>query len=62
VDSLIERGEPAEGVCSLAWPLHNRHVAVRGRVNVAIRDLTHCLVDPAHMVALAKALATNLLR
>jgi hypothetical protein len=49
VDSLIEHGEPAVGVCSLAWALHNGHVAVRGWMNVAIRDLTHCLVDPAHM-------------
>ena len=28
VDSLIEHGEPAEGVCSLAWALHNAHITV----------------------------------
>jgi hypothetical protein len=49
VDSFIEHGEPAEGVCSLAWALHNAHVAVPGWVNNAIRDLTDGLVDPAHM-------------
>jgi hypothetical protein len=49
VDSLIEHGEPAEGVCSLAWALHRAHVAVPGWVNEAIRDLTDGLVDPAHM-------------
>jgi hypothetical protein len=49
VDSLIEHGEPAEGVCSLAWALHNADVASPPWVNEAILDLTNELIDPAHM-------------
>jgi hypothetical protein len=49
VDSLIEHGEPAEGVCSLAWALHNAQVAVPAWVNETIRDLTEGMVDPVHM-------------
>jgi hypothetical protein len=49
VDSLIEHGEPAKGVCSIAWALHHAHVAVPAWVNDAIRDLTAGLADPAHM-------------
>lgn len=49
VDSLIDHGDPAEGVCSLAWALHNARVAVPGWVNQAIRDLTHGMIDPEHL-------------
>ena len=49
VDSLIDHGEPAEGVCALAWALHNAQVEVPAWVNEAIRDLTYGLVVPDHM-------------
>ena len=49
VDSLIEHGEPAEGVCSLAWALYNADIAIPRWVNEAIRDLANELIDPAHM-------------
>lgn len=45
-DSLIEHGEPAEGVCYLAWALHN--AGVQG-LDWAVRDvqeLTDGLVEP----------------
>lgn len=48
-DSLIDHGEPAEGVCYLAWALHKAHVEVPAWVNEAIQDLTQGMVDPAHM-------------
>jgi len=49
VDSLIEHGEPAEGVCSLAWALHAAQVAVPPWVNEAIRELTQGMIDPKHL-------------
>jgi len=49
VDSLIDHGEPAEGVCSLAWALYNAQVAAPGWVNDDIRDLTDGIVDREHL-------------
>jgi len=49
VDGLIDHGEPAEGVCSLAWALYNARVAVPGWVNRAIRDLTDGMIEPEHL-------------
>jgi hypothetical protein len=49
VDSLIDHGVPAEGVCSLAWALYNARVAVPGWVNDAVRDLTDGMVEPEHL-------------
>ena len=48
-DSLIEHGEPAEGVCSLAWALHKAQVDPPDWMYEAIRDLTRGIVDPGHM-------------
>jgi len=49
VDTLIEHGEPAEGVCSLAWALHNAEVAPPDWMLQAIQDLTRGIVDRVHM-------------
>lgn len=49
VDSLIDHGEPAEGMCSPAWVLHDDGVAVPAWIWDAIRDLTDGLVAPEHM-------------
>jgi hypothetical protein len=49
VDSLIEHGEPAEGVCSLAWALHNARVELPSWIVQDIRSLTAGLVNPEHL-------------
>jgi len=46
-DSLIEHGEPAEGVLYIAWVLHKSQVAVRRWMNEAIVDLAADLVHPS---------------
>jgi hypothetical protein len=48
-DSLIEHGEPAEGVCYLAWALHNAGVQGPGWVVRDVQDLTEGLVEPEHL-------------
>ena len=49
VDSLIEHGEPAEGLCQLAWVLNNNSVAVPPWAAAALRELTEGLVDAEFM-------------
>ena len=45
-DSLIEHGEPAEGVCYLAWALHNAGVQGPDWAIRDVQELTEDLVDP----------------
>lgn len=45
-DSLIEHGEPAEGVCYLAWALHNAGVLGPDWAVRAVQELTEGLVEP----------------
>ena len=45
-DSLIEHGEPAEGVCYLAWALHNAGVPAPEWAVRDVQELTEGLVDP----------------
>ena len=45
-DSLIEHGEPAEGVCYLAWALHNAGVRVPEWAIQDVQDLTEGWVEP----------------
>lgn len=42
---LIDHGEPAEGLCSLAWAIVNAQVRVPGHVVEAILEYTAGLVD-----------------
>ena len=49
VMSLIEHGEPAEGMCSLAWVLVTRRVRVPARMIADIRRLAADLVPVEHM-------------
>lgn len=48
-DSLIEHGEPAEGVCYLAWTLHNADVQIPGWAIRDVQDLTEGLVEREHL-------------
>jgi hypothetical protein len=48
-DSMIEHGEPAEGVCYLAWALHNAGVQGPGWVVRDVQELTEGLVEPGHL-------------
>ena len=45
-DSLIEHGEPAEGVCYLGWALHNAGVQAPDWAVRDVQELTAGLVDP----------------
>jgi hypothetical protein len=49
VYELIEHGEPAEGLCTLAWAIVRERVFVPGGLIEAIRELTAHIVDAAHM-------------
>ena len=44
---LVEHGEPAEGLCQLAWVITNRRRGVPAEVITSVRRLTEGLVDPA---------------
>ena len=48
-DSLIEDGEPADGVCYLAWALHNAGVEVPDWAIRDVQELTEGLVEPEHL-------------
>lgn len=48
-DSLIEHGEPAEGVCYLAWALHNADVQIPDWAIRDVQDLTDGLVEREHL-------------
>lgn len=49
VQHLIDHGEPAEGLCELAWIIHNGQKAVPREVKQAIRELVQGLVADEHM-------------
>ena len=49
VRSLIEHGEPAEGLCSLAWVIVTDGVLVPRNVITAIRDFTDGIVEQEFM-------------
>jgi hypothetical protein len=49
VDRLVDHGEPAEGLCSLAWALHNVSASVPAWAVHDICELTEGLVAPEHM-------------
>ena len=46
---LIDHGEPAEGLCSLAWYLSEHGVRVPAAQIATIRELTAEFVLPEHM-------------
>ena len=48
-DSLIEHGEPAEGVCYIAWALHNAGVTGPEWAIQEVQELTEGLVAPEHL-------------
>lgn len=48
-DSLIQHGEPAEGVCYLAWALHNAGVEPPPWTVRDVQELTKGLVEPEHL-------------
>ena len=48
-DSLIEHGEPAEGVCYLAWALHNAGVEGPDWAIRDVQELTEGVVEPEHL-------------
>lgn len=49
VDRLIEHGEPAEGLCSLAWVIVSDRVQVPMSLIIAIREYTAELIDDESM-------------
>lgn len=49
VDELIDHGEPAEGLCSLAWAIVNARVRVPRQLIDAIYEYTSELVDSKHL-------------
>ncbi len=49
VRSLIDHGEPAEGLCSLAWVIVTDGVRVPRNVITAIREFTDGIVDEEFM-------------
>ena len=48
-DSLIEHGEPAEGVCYLAWALYNAGLQCPDWAVRDFQELTDGLVEPEHL-------------
>ena len=46
---LIDHGEPAEGLHTMAWIIAQRHQRVPARVIADIRRYTEGLVDPADL-------------
>lgn len=49
--SLLDHGEPAEGVSILAWVLAQEGVAITGAMAAEVRRLTAGLVDPRDLPA-----------
>lgn len=49
VHRLIDHGEPAEGLCSLAWAIVNAQVSVPADLIEAIYEYTADLVDDEFM-------------
>ena len=49
VRHLIDHGEPAEGMCALAWIIHDGQKAVSPELKQVIRDLVSGLVDDEYM-------------
>lgn len=49
VHRLIDHGEPAEGLCSLAWAIVNSQVRVPRDLIEAIHEYTAELIDDAFM-------------
>lgn len=49
VNRLIEHGEPAEGLCSLAWAIVRERVQVPRDMIEAIREYTAELIDDDFM-------------
>jgi len=49
VHRLIDHGEPAEGLCSLAWAIVNAHVRVPRDLIEAIYEYTAELIDEEFM-------------
>lgn len=48
-DALIEHGEPAEGVCYIAWALHDAGVEGPDWAARDVQKLTEGLVEPEHL-------------
>jgi len=46
---FIDFGEPAEGLCSLAWALVTAEVSVPKDLIDAIQSLTASMIDESHM-------------
>lgn len=51
VYDLVEHGEPAEGLCSLAWAIVAEEVQVPASIIAEIREYVAGLVDDEHMPA-----------
>lgn len=49
VRHLIEHGEPAEGLCTLAWIIHKNQTPVSTDMRRTIAELASGLVEEAHM-------------
>jgi hypothetical protein len=49
VEHLIEHGEPAEGMRSLAWIIVERRLKVPASTVAELRDLTAGLIEEEHM-------------
>jgi hypothetical protein len=49
VHRLIDNGEPAEGLCSLAWAIVNEQLCVPASIVEAIVEYTRELIDDEFM-------------
>jgi hypothetical protein len=49
VHRLIDHGEPAEGLCSLAWAIVSERIQVPGSIVDAIYEYTAGLIDAEFM-------------
>jgi hypothetical protein len=49
VQHLIDHGEPAEGMRTLAWIIVEQKKKVPGEAIASLRQLSHGLIDNAHM-------------
>ena len=59
VEDLVEHGEPAEGMCSLAWVISTRKVRVPASLVDAIRRYSRELIPPEQMPPDLDAFAEN---
>jgi len=58
VRHLVDHGEPAEGLCTLAWIIQNKQKPVPMDMRRTISELTGGLIDETHMPESFRGLAS----